>query len=69
MRLQTVEDIDVLIGRLRSLRAKVVACPDEADQVWAQVHACATMTGIWLDDLACRFADTGYSANDLFTAA
>ncbi|MFI9825906.1 hypothetical protein ACIHFC_36985 [Streptomyces sp. NPDC052013] len=69
MRLQTVEDIDLLIGRLRSLRAKMVACPDETDQVRALVHACATMTGIWLDDLACRFADTGYSADDLFSAA
>jgi hypothetical protein len=69
MRLRTVEDIDVLIGRLRATRAKLAACPDETDEVRARVHACATMTGIWLDDLACRFADTGYSADDLFTAA
>jgi hypothetical protein len=69
LRLRTVEDIDVLIGRLRGMRAKFVACPDEADEVRALVHACATMTGIWLDDLACRFADTGYSADDLFAAA
>ncbi|MGW1617476.1 hypothetical protein ACWCQZ_51185, partial [Streptomyces sp. NPDC002285] len=69
MRLQTVEDIDALIGQLSAMRARLVACPSEADEVRALVHACATMTGIWLDDLACRFADTGYSADDLFTAA
>ncbi|WP_406410383.1 hypothetical protein [Streptomyces sp. NBC_01614] len=32
MRRRTVEDIDVLIGRLR---AQLVACPDEADEVRA----------------------------------
>ncbi|MGI5380641.1 hypothetical protein ACQEV2_41870 [Streptomyces sp. CA-251387] len=69
MRLCTVEDIDMLIGRLRAMRAQLVACPDEMDDVRALVHACATMTGIWMDDLACRFADTGYSADGLFTAA
>ncbi|MER7820076.1 hypothetical protein [Streptomyces sp. NPDC096153] len=69
MRLRTVEDIDVLIGRLRAMRADLIACPNEADQVRAVVHRCATMTGIWLDDLACRFADTGHSADDLFAAA
>ncbi|WP_406410784.1 hypothetical protein [Streptomyces sp. NBC_01614] len=69
MRLRTVEDIDVLIGRLRAMRAKLVACPDETDEVRALVHACATVTAAWSDDLACQFADTGYSAEDLFTAA
>ncbi|MER7820376.1 hypothetical protein [Streptomyces sp. NPDC096153] len=72
MRLRTVEDIDVLIGKLHAMRADLVRCPDEADEadeVRALVHACATMTGIWLDDLACRFAATGHSADDLFAAA
>ncbi|MFD7447312.1 hypothetical protein [Streptomyces sp. NPDC059909] len=50
-------------------RADLVECPDEADQVRALVHRCATTTGIWLDDLACRFADTGHNADDLFAEA
>ncbi|MFE4579358.1 hypothetical protein [Streptomyces chartreusis] len=69
MRLRTVEDVDVLIGRLRAVRARLVACPDETDEVRALVHACASMTAAWSDDLACRFADTDYTAGDLFTAA
>lgn len=68
-RLRTVEDIDVLIGKLHTMRARLVACPDEPDEVRAWVHACATMTAGWSDDLACRFADTGHEADDLFTAA
>ncbi|WP_435279965.1 hypothetical protein [Streptomyces sp. 1222.5] len=58
MRLQTVKDIDVLVGRLQAMRAQVADSPDTLDEVRALVHGCATTTGIWLDDLACRFADT-----------
>ncbi|WP_406190644.1 hypothetical protein OG331_51080 [Streptomyces sp. NBC_01017] len=35
MRRRTVEVIGVLIGRLRAMRAQLVACPDEADEVRA----------------------------------
>ncbi|MFE9499882.1 hypothetical protein [Streptomyces collinus] len=69
MRLQTVKDIDVLVARLQAMRGKLAGSPDVMDEVRVLVHGCATMTGIWLDDLACRFADTGHSADDLFTAA
>ncbi|MFJ9752848.1 hypothetical protein [Streptomyces chartreusis] len=69
MRLRTVEDIDALNRKLHAMRARLVACPDESDEVRALVHACATMTAAWSDDLACRFADTSYNTSDLFTAA
>ncbi|MFD8396686.1 hypothetical protein ACFV2N_48005 [Streptomyces sp. NPDC059680] len=69
MRLRTVQDIDFLIARLRRIRRELARCPDDVDRMRALLHRCTTMTSIWLDDLICRYADTGLNANETVAAA
>ncbi|MDX2565263.1 hypothetical protein PV371_37330 [Streptomyces sp. TX20-6-3] len=70
LRLETLRDIEALLRELEELHAELAACEDsDEERVWDLLHAAGVMTGVWLDDIACRFAETDHDADELFARA
>ncbi|WP_406053568.1 hypothetical protein OG462_44365 [Streptomyces sp. NBC_01077] len=70
LRLETLRDIEALLRGLRELHAELMACEDDdGERVRDLLHAVGVMTGVWLDDIACRFAGTEHDADELFARA
>ncbi|MFE5947229.1 hypothetical protein [Streptomyces sp. NPDC056480] len=70
LRLETLRDIEALVRELQELHGELLACEDsERERVRDLLHAAGVMTGVWLDDIACRFAETEHDADELFARA
>ncbi|MFE5940879.1 hypothetical protein ACFQ69_36830 [Streptomyces sp. NPDC056470] len=55
---------------LQGLQDALSVCKDsDLDRVRDLLHTAGVMTGVWLDDIACRFADTDHDADELFARA
>ncbi|MGW6215810.1 hypothetical protein [Streptomyces sp. NPDC055109] len=68
LRLETLRDIEALMRELGELRSELLVRED-GDGVRDLLHAAGVMTGVWLDDIACRFAETEHDADELFARA
>ncbi|WP_369198973.1 hypothetical protein [Streptomyces djakartensis] len=68
-RLETLRDLSALMAELAELRRELAVCEDDEEQVRELLHMAGVMTGVWLDDVACRFAGTDHTADELFAAA
>ncbi|MET7391788.1 hypothetical protein ACFYPT_42385 [Streptomyces sp. NPDC005529] len=69
-RLETLRDMDVLLRELGKLHSDLLACEDDdGEQVRDVLHAAGVMTGVWLDDIACRIAESEHDADELFASA
>ncbi|MEV6332369.1 hypothetical protein [Streptomyces sp. NPDC051909] len=70
LRLETLRDIEALLRELRELHGELLVCEDsDGERVRDLLHAAGVMTGVWLDDIACRFAQTDHDADELFARA
>ncbi|MFC8015719.1 hypothetical protein [Streptomyces cinereoruber] len=70
LRLETLRDIEALIRELRELHGDLRACEEgDGERVRDLLHAVGVMTGVWLDDVACRFAEADHDADELFARA
>lgn len=70
LRLETLRDIEALLRELEELRGELLACEDsDGERVRDLLHAAGVMGGVWLDDIACRFAATDHDADELFARA
>ncbi|MFI8829066.1 hypothetical protein [Streptomyces sp. NPDC053431] len=70
LRLETLRDIEALVRELEELRGELLACEDsDGERVRDLLHTAGVMTGVWLDDIACRFAETDHDADELFARA
>ncbi|MDX2565169.1 hypothetical protein PV371_36720 [Streptomyces sp. TX20-6-3] len=70
LRLETLRDIEALRRELQELHGELVACEeDDREQVRDLLHAVGVLTGVWLDDIACRFAGTEHDGDELFARA
>ncbi|MFE5940566.1 hypothetical protein ACFQ69_35045 [Streptomyces sp. NPDC056470] len=70
LRLETLRDIEALLRELEELHGELLACEDsDGERVRDLLHAAGVMTGVWLDDVACRFAETDHDADELFARA
>ncbi|MCX5233478.1 hypothetical protein [Streptomyces sp. NBC_00233] len=70
LRLETLRDIEALLRELRELHGELLACEeDDGERVRDLLHVAGVMTGVWLDDIACRFAETEHDADELFARA
>ncbi|MFE5546109.1 hypothetical protein ACFQ71_20095 [Streptomyces sp. NPDC056534] len=70
LRLETLRDIKALLRELEELHSQLLACQDsDGERVRDLLHAAGVMTGVWLDDIACRFAETDHDADELFARA
>ncbi|MEU9298663.1 hypothetical protein [Streptomyces sp. NPDC048266] len=70
LRLETLRDIEALIRELRELHGDLQACEEgDGERVRDLLHAVGVMTGVWLDDAACRFAETDHDADELYARA
>ncbi|MFF3404019.1 hypothetical protein ACFYW6_36700 [Streptomyces sp. NPDC002659] len=70
LRLEPLRDIEALLRELQELHAELMACEDrDGERVRDLLHAAGVMTGVWLDDIACRFAETEHDADELFARA
>ncbi|MFE6848758.1 hypothetical protein [Streptomyces sp. NPDC057686] len=69
-RLDTARSIQTLRRRLRDLHHELLQCSDEdEDRVQDLLHAAGVVTGIWLDDVVCRFVDPEHDSDELFAKA
>ncbi|MFD3537395.1 hypothetical protein [Streptomyces sp. NPDC058664] len=70
LRLETLRDIEALLRELEELRGELLVCEeDDGERVRELLHTAGVMTGVWLDDIACRFAETEHDADELFARA
>jgi hypothetical protein len=70
LRLETLRDIEALQRELQELHGELLACGDsEEERLRDLLHAAGAMTGVWLDDVACRFAEADHDADELFARA
>ncbi|MFJ2061261.1 hypothetical protein ACIOMM_35850 [Streptomyces sp. NPDC087908] len=70
LRLETLRDIEALIRELQELHGDLQACGEEdGEGVRDLLHTVGVMTGVWLDDVACRFAETDHDADELYARA
>ncbi|MFE5549709.1 hypothetical protein ACFQ71_38770 [Streptomyces sp. NPDC056534] len=70
LRLETLRDIEALRRELQELHAELLACEeDDGERVRDLLHVTGVTTGVWLDDIACRFAGTEHDADELFARA
>ncbi|WP_161371300.1 hypothetical protein [Streptomyces sp. SID5770] len=70
LRLETLRAIEALIRELQELHGDLQACEEgDGERVRDLLHAVGVMTGVWLDDVACRFAETDHDADELFARA
>ncbi|MFE5549897.1 hypothetical protein ACFQ71_39840 [Streptomyces sp. NPDC056534] len=70
LRLETLRDIKALLRELQELHGELLACEkDDGERVRDLLHVAGVITGVWLDDIACRFAETEHDADELFARA
>ncbi|MFJ8589586.1 hypothetical protein ACIRD2_33795 [Streptomyces sp. NPDC093595] len=70
LRLETLRDIEALQRELQALHGQLLACGDgEGERLRELLHTAGATTGVWLDDVACRFAETDHDADELFARA
>ncbi|MFD9622043.1 hypothetical protein ACFWB2_32915 [Streptomyces virginiae] len=70
LRLETLRDIEALMRELGELHGELLVCEEgDGARVRDLLHAAGVMTGVWLDDIACRFAETAHDADELFAWA
>ncbi|MFD3535878.1 hypothetical protein [Streptomyces sp. NPDC058664] len=70
LRLETLRDIEALLRELEELHGELLVC-EKSDGEWVQdlLYAAEGMTGVRLDGIACRFAETEHDAHELFARA
>ncbi|MFE4579514.1 hypothetical protein [Streptomyces chartreusis] len=69
-RLATMREIRALQAELQEIFDELAQCEDDdAERVWELLHAAGTMTGVWMDDIACRFAGIEEDADEVFAHA
>lgn len=70
LRQETLRDVAALQRELARLHDELEACGDgDEELVRDLLHAAGVSTGIWLDDVACRFADAEHEGDELFAKA
>ncbi|MGW8358861.1 hypothetical protein [Streptomyces wedmorensis] len=70
LRLETLRDLEALVREFEELRGELLACEgSDGERVRDLLHAAGVMGGVWLDDIACRFAETDHDADELFAQA
>ncbi|WP_159395825.1 hypothetical protein [Streptomyces sp. 3211] len=70
LRGETLRDIEFLQRELQELHGDLQACgSDDGERMRELLHSAGTMAGVWLDDVACRFAGTECDADQLFADA
>jgi hypothetical protein len=70
LRLETLRNIEALLRELQELHGELLACEDsDGERVRDLLHAAGVITGVWLDDIACHFAETEHDADELFARA
>ncbi|MFC8015971.1 hypothetical protein [Streptomyces cinereoruber] len=70
VRLETLRDIEALLRELEELHGELLVCEDsDGERVRDLLHAAGVIGGVWLDDIACRFAETDHDADELFARA
>ncbi|MFI8829305.1 hypothetical protein [Streptomyces sp. NPDC053431] len=70
LRLETLRDIEALVRELVELHGELLACDDrDEERVRNLLHAAGVRAGMWVDDIACRFAETDHDADELFARA
>ncbi|MFJ2061359.1 hypothetical protein ACIOMM_36440 [Streptomyces sp. NPDC087908] len=70
LRLETLRHIEALVRELQELHDDLLAREEsDGEGVRDLLHVAGVMTGVWLDDLACRFAETEHNADELFAQA
>ncbi|MFE9500627.1 hypothetical protein [Streptomyces collinus] len=69
VRMETVRDLVALMHELRDLHDEMVACENDEEHIWDLLQTAGAMVSVWLDDVACRFADTDHDADELFAIA
>ncbi|WP_435279949.1 hypothetical protein [Streptomyces sp. 1222.5] len=70
LRLETLRDLEGLVGELQELHSELAICEDsDGDRLRTLLHSAGVMTGVFLDDVACRFVGSDRQADDLFALA